>query len=95
MATLNVTRGFWRHSTSTVQTWYCKSSSDWSPCHGGVDAEGYGALGMGSGYCEAAEDGGYMGVRCEACVAENHHFDKLDASNVPAIPTPVFFLAAT
>jgi hypothetical protein len=93
MATLNVTRGFWRHSTSTVQTWYCKSLNGWSPCRGGADAEGHGALGMGSGYYEAAEDGGDMGVRCEACVSENHHFDKLDASNFAAIPIPVLLLS--
>ena len=30
---------FWRHSAAVLQIWQCRSSGDWSPCRGGVDAE--------------------------------------------------------
>ena len=73
-ATLDLRGGYWRHSNRTLETWRCKHSGDWSPCRGGEDA-GH----EGNGYCVESTDGGYRGPRCELCVADNYHFDKLDA----------------
>jgi hypothetical protein len=38
VAVLILHEGVWRHSTTTTQTWRCKTSGSWSPCRGGVDA---------------------------------------------------------
>eukprot|EP00966_Prymnesium_polylepis_P073398 1704114-Prymnesium_polylepis.1 len=76
MATLNLTHGFWRLSTATSETHYCRSNGGWSPCRGGVDA-GH----EGDGYCKP----GHRGPRCELCspaAGESEHsryFNKLDA----------------
>eukprot|EP00966_Prymnesium_polylepis_P116513 2692841-Prymnesium_polylepis.1 len=72
ITTFNMTAGYWRHSTATAETHFCKSDGSWSPCQGGADA---GA--EGNGYC--AE--GYRGPRCELCdgPAYTRHFDKLKA----------------
>ena len=70
-ATVNVTSGYWRHSTLTVETHVCKSSGSWSPCFGGLDA-GH----DGNGYCAS----GFHGPRCELCDGQAMYFDKLDAS---------------
>ena len=67
--TLNLTRGSWRHSQATIQTWSCATSGGWTPCQGGVDAA-Y----VGDGYCEV----GYHGPRCELCNGPRY-FDQLDA----------------
>ena len=68
-ATLNLTRGYWRHSTITVETHYCKSDGSWSPCLGGGNA-GH----EGDGYCAP----GYRGPRCELCdgPAYSRYFDR-------------------
>jgi hypothetical protein len=68
-ATLNLTRGYWRHSAATIETHYCKSDGSWSPCLGGGDA-GH----EGDGYCAP----GYRGPRCELCggPASTQYFDS-------------------
>eukprot|EP00966_Prymnesium_polylepis_P136112 3145204-Prymnesium_polylepis.2 len=72
--TLILDNQYWRHSNSTTTTYRCKSNAGWTPCRGG------GIVGHeGSGYCETATDGGYYGVRCELCMADNHYFDKLES----------------
>eukprot|EP00966_Prymnesium_polylepis_P269010 6214559-Prymnesium_polylepis.1 len=50
---------------------YCKSTGNWTPCQGGIDAGD-----EGDGYC--AE--GYRGPRCEICSGPRYtrYFDKLD-----------------
>mmetsp|Transcript_34887 Transcript_34887/g.96345 ORF Transcript_34887/g.96345 Transcript_34887/m.96345 type:complete len:1229 (-) Transcript_34887:3353-7039(-) len=68
--TLMLMHGYWRHSAAALQTWRCKRSGSWSPCHGGVDAGN-----EGDGYCAA----GYRGPRCELCNSTSdysHYFDK-------------------
>jgi len=72
IATLNMTARYWRHSTATVETHFCKTDGSWSPCHGGGDA-GF----EGDGYCAR----GYRGPRCELCdgPAYSRFFDKLEA----------------
>lgn len=72
LATLNLTRQYWRHSDGTNQTWRCKSAGGFSPCLGGADAGD-----EGDGYCAP----GYRGLRCELCVNTDDapkYFDKLD-----------------
>jgi hypothetical protein len=63
--------GFWRHSNATKQMWRCKSSGDWSPCKGGVDAGS-----DGDGYCDDV----HHGPRCELCINGAEYFDTLEAS---------------
>jgi len=71
-ASLNLTKGYWRHSTNTLRVWPCKVSEGWTPCRGGIDA-GH----EGDGYCEL----GYHGPYCELCSGPefSSYFDKLDA----------------
>ena len=72
-ATINLTAGYWRHSTATIEIYRCKSDGSWSPCSGGGDAGS-----DGNGYCAD----GYRGPRCELCDARteySRYFDKLDA----------------
>jgi hypothetical protein len=100
-------RGFWRHSATTIETHRCKSFNEWSPCLGGMNAtatEGTPEIEHGSGYCERSRDGGYFGIRCESCAAEDHYFDKLDArcracgdltpTTAPVVCALVFFFVA-
>ena len=72
IATLNLTAGYWRHSSATIETHYCRRSGSWTPCRGGAN-EGE----EGDGYCES----GYRGPRCELCdgPAYSRYFDKLEA----------------
>eukprot|EP00966_Prymnesium_polylepis_P042859 995896-Prymnesium_polylepis.1 len=56
--TLNLTSGYWRHSSATKQTHLCKSDGSWTPCIGGHAAGAH-----GDGYCAP----GYRGPRCELC----------------------------
>jgi hypothetical protein len=67
--TLNIEWGYWRHSGTTAQTWFCKSSGSWSPCIGGSLAGADGGQ-----YCAA----GHHGPRCELCDGDQY-FHKLDA----------------
>ena len=73
LSTITIQQSYWRHSSTTLTTYLCKSSGDWSPCRGGTDA------GIdGNGYCEP----GYVGPRCEVCSTTNEsvrHFDQQDA----------------
>jgi hypothetical protein len=73
IATLNLTRGYWRHSALTIDMHGCKEDRVWTPCRGGANASS-----TGEGYC--AE--GYRGPRCELCAGQTYskHFDKLSAS---------------
>ena len=72
VATLNLTKGYWRHSKATREVWPCKRNGGWSPCFGGDDA---GVDGVG--YCAP----GYHGPRCELCdgPTQSMHFDRLEA----------------
>jgi hypothetical protein len=72
IGTINLTRGYWRHSATTVTTYRCEVSGEWSPCFGG------GNVGLkGDGYCVT----GYRGPRCEICDGPTYsrYFDKLGA----------------
>jgi len=71
-ATLNLTRGYWRHSASTRETHACAYRGGWTPCRGGGD------VGVdGDGYCAP----GYRGPRCAVCgdAGYSMYFDKADA----------------
>eukprot|EP00966_Prymnesium_polylepis_P330637 7386260-Prymnesium_polylepis.1 len=45
-ATLELKRGYWRHSTTTTTTYTCKADGPWTPCAGGLDTGD-----EGDGYC--------------------------------------------
>ena len=69
--TLSLDKGYWRHSTGTLETWRCPSNGDWSPCSGGADAAH-----DGDGYCAP----GFHGPRCELCDGpHSKFFDQLEA----------------
>jgi len=71
--TLFLNPGYWRHSSSTLETWYCRNNGARSPCVGGDDAGR-----NGDGYCEE----GYHGPRCELCSGSlySKYFSKIDAT---------------
>ena len=52
LATFSLTQGWWRLSTLTIQTHYCKRGENgWTPCDGGSDAgsNGDGCCAVGYG----------------------------------------------
>eukprot|EP00966_Prymnesium_polylepis_P198146 4591363-Prymnesium_polylepis.1 len=71
VSSIELARGFWRHSNATMQTWPCKYSGNWTPCTGGAHTDG-----DGDGYCA----NGHLGPQCELCGGPKYtrYFDKLD-----------------
>lgn len=62
LSTINITRGYWRHSDLTTAVYECVENRGWTPCAGGLNSSA-----EGDGLCHD----GHTGPKCELCRDED------------------------